>query len=96
MATAAAITLREADPARKLLKERPFASNHTHRLDLAEIGRWSAEEIVDLLKSGSLPDGDVVGAAMADVVEHNSSHWTDDDRKAVVEYIRSLPKRKTP
>lgn len=57
------------------------------------IGGWSEDEIVDLLDSGFLPDGDVVGGAMAEVVENASSHWTDADRAAVAEYLLSLPAR---
>ena len=60
------------------------------------IGKWSVDEIIDLLKSGDLPDGDMVGSAMADVVDNNSSYWTDRDLKAVAEYLLSVPKRKTP
>jgi len=60
------------------------------------IGKWKPDGIVSLLKDGALPDGDVVGGAMADVVEHGSSLWTDADRRAVAEYLISLPARKTP
>lgn len=57
------------------------------------IGDWSKSDIAELLKSGFMPDGDVVGGAMADVVEDSSSHWTDADREAVAEYLISLPAR---
>jgi mono/diheme cytochrome c family protein len=60
------------------------------------IGKWKAGDIVSLLKDGSLPDGDVVGGAMADVVEHSTAHWKDSDRRAVAEYLMSLPPRTMP
>jgi len=67
----------------------PGITQHTKR----GIGGWSKDEIVDLLESGFLPDGDVVGGAMSEVIENSSSHWTEDDRKAVAEYLLSLPAR---
>jgi len=60
------------------------------------IGKWKPDDILALLRDGALPDGDVVGGAMADVVEHGTSLWTDADRRAVVEYLVSLPLRITP
>ncbi len=60
------------------------------------IGKWSETDLLELLESGGLPDGDVIGGAMAEVIEEGSSHWTVQDRKAVVEYLLSLPARATP
>lgn len=60
------------------------------------IGKWSEADLLDLLESGGLPDGDEIGGAMAEVVEEGSGHWTGQDRKAVVEYLLSLPARATP
>lgn len=57
------------------------------------IGGWSKGDITELLNSGFMPDGDVVGGAMAEVVEDSSSHWTDADRAAVAEYLLTLPVR---
>ena len=54
------------------------------------IGRWSSENIVDLLKFGLLPDGDIVGGSMADVVE-NLSVLNTNDMQAIVAYINSIP-----
>lgn len=55
------------------------------------IGDWSASDIAFLLKTGFLPDGDVVGASMADVVNNGTSKLTDEDRKAIVVYLMALP-----
>ena len=60
------------------------------------IGGWSESDVEFALKSGMMPDGDFLGSSMAEVIENSSSHWTESDLKAVTEYLRSLPKRKTP
>ena len=56
------------------------------------IGAWSQDEIVELLKTGFTPEFDAVGGSMVDVVK-NTSQLTDDDRKAMAEYLKSLPPR---
>lgn len=60
------------------------------------IGTWSITDITGLLKTGILPDGDVVGSAMGEVVEHGSSRLTDDDRAAIAAYLKSLPPIENP
>jgi hypothetical protein len=55
------------------------------------IGDWSTTDIAFALQTGILPDGDVLGGAMAEVVEDATSHLTPDDRGAIAEYILSLP-----
>ncbi len=54
------------------------------------IGKWSAEDIVTLLRGGQTPDFDFIGGAMAEVVR-NTSRLTDADRRAIALYLRSLP-----
>src|SRR5690606_30180568 len=54
------------------------------------IGGWSRTDLVFALKTSILPDGDVLGSAMAAVVEDATSHWTDEDLNAVAEYLLSL------
>ena len=56
------------------------------------IGDWSNADIVDLLENGNLPDGDVVGGAMA-AVQENVAKLTDEDRKAIAAYLKALPPR---
>jgi mono/diheme cytochrome c family protein len=65
-----------------------------HRND--GIGLWSAEDMVDFLKTGKLPFGEITDAPMDDVIANSTSHWTDGDLKAVAEYLLSLPERPTP
>jgi mono/diheme cytochrome c family protein len=55
------------------------------------LGGWSPQQIVAVLKSGLLPDGDVVGGGMAEVVRQGTSQLTDDDRMAIASYLKSLP-----
>jgi mono/diheme cytochrome c family protein len=51
------------------------------------IGNWSKTDLTFALKTSILPDGDVLGGAMAEVVRGATSHWTDQDREAVAEYL---------
>ena len=51
------------------------------------IGGWSKTDVTFALKTSILPDGDVLGGAMAEVVDDATSHWTDQDREAVAEYL---------
>ncbi|MEX1107830.1 MAG: cytochrome c [Dongiaceae bacterium] len=54
-------------------------------------GAWSDAEILRVLESGMLPDFDVVGGGMAEVVRNSTSKLTEPDRLAIVAYLRSLP-----
>lgn len=56
------------------------------------IGGWKLEDIAELLKSGSTPDGEFVGKGMAEVVD-GTEKLTDADRHAIAVYIKSLPAR---
>jgi mono/diheme cytochrome c family protein len=55
------------------------------------IGEWSEEEITMFMLDGMLPDGDYAGGAMSDVIDHNTAHLTEDDRRAIAKYLKSLP-----
>ena len=54
------------------------------------IGKWSENDIMNLLRDGQTPDFDFVGGAMAEVVR-KTSRLTDADRRAIALYLRSLP-----
>ncbi len=58
--------------------------------EVSGIGRWSASDLSDLLEIGMYPDGDFVGGSMTDVVDHNTSKLTADDRRAIITYLESL------
>lgn len=54
------------------------------------IGQWNESAIVDLLKTGMLPDGDFVGGAMTEVVNYATSLLDDADLKAIAVYLKSV------
>ena len=55
------------------------------------LGNWSAQDIVDTLKSARNVHAAVIGAAMSDVVVHSTQHLTDDDLAAIAAYLKTLP-----
>jgi mono/diheme cytochrome c family protein len=52
---------------------------------------WSDAELRDVLSSGLLPDGDVLGETMGEVVRNTTSQLTPQDLAALIAYLRSLP-----
>ncbi|MDJ0968309.1 MAG: cytochrome c [Kiloniellales bacterium] len=60
------------------------------------IGEWSDSDITFFLQLGVLPDGDVAGGAMEDVIREGTGHLTDEDRKAIAAYLKSLPEHAGP
>lgn len=54
------------------------------------IGSWSPKDVVRVLRTGQLPDGDFVGSVMGEVV-NGTSKLTDADRQAIAVYLQSLP-----
>lgn len=60
------------------------------------IGEWSEADIAFFLQIGVMPDGDVAGGAMEDVIREGTGHLTDEDRKAIAAYLKSLPERPGP
>ncbi|MEI6985945.1 MAG: cytochrome c [Rhodospirillaceae bacterium] len=55
------------------------------------LGKWSDADLLLLLEIGLLPDGDIIGGSMAEMVRHSTSRLTLADRKAIVAYLRALP-----
>jgi hypothetical protein len=45
----------------------------------------------DVQSSGLLPDGDVLGETMGEVVRNTTSRLTKADLDALIAYLRSLP-----
>lgn len=56
---------------------------------LRGIARWESQEIVDYLQTGR-NDKAAVGGEMTSVVEHSTSHMSDEDLKAVAAYIKFI------
>lgn len=55
------------------------------------MGNWTAEDIVDTLKTARNKHSGVLGEPMQDVVKHSTQNMTDDDLMAMALYIKSLP-----
>ena len=54
---------------------------------------WTADDISYFLADGLLPDGDVVGGSMVEVIEMGTSHLSQTDRDAIAAYLLSLVPR---
>ena len=61
----------------------------------AGIGSYSVGDIEEILNTGTNPDGDSVGGAMAKVVR-STAQLPKDDRAAIAVYIKSLPAVEAP
>jgi len=58
-----------------------------------EFAAWSVEEIATYLKSGAKPDFDAAQGPMDEVIQDATKHLTDDDRRAIALYLKSLDGR---
>ena len=58
--------------------------------DATGVGTWSIGEMVGMMKTGFLPDFDVVGGDMVDV-QRNLARLTGEDQNAMAEYLKTLP-----
>ena len=58
--------------------------------DATGIGKWSLADIETVLLSGKMPDSDMVGSGMYDVV-NGTAKLTPEDRHAIAVYLKSLP-----
>ena len=54
------------------------------------IGDWSVDEIVQYMKTGSIPKSQAAGP-MAEAVDHSLRYVTDEDLRAMAVYLKSLP-----
>ncbi len=55
----------------------------------AKLGKWTAKDIAEMLKTGLTPDGDRPGGPMGEVIRR-TSQLSDEDLAAMAEYIKSL------
>lgn len=55
------------------------------------IGDWSKVDLAWYLETGIKPDGDDTQGLMAEMIEHGYSKLPRADRRAIAEYLRSLP-----
>lgn len=56
------------------------------------LSTWSQEDIVEFLRTGRT-DHTAAFGSMADVVEHSSQYFRDEDLQAIAAYLKSLPAR---
>jgi len=54
------------------------------------LGDWSEKDIAYFLETGEMPEGDSAGGSMARVIR-NTSQLKPEDRRAIAEYLKSLP-----
>ncbi len=73
----------------------PEGTGFVPNLTPARLGKWSENDIVEVLTSGKTPDNNRVGSTMRDVVT-NTAMLPDRDRRAIAIYLKSLPPRPTP
>ena len=55
------------------------------------IGRWSDDDLKELLQSGMLPDSDFVCSEMGEGGDQATNKMSDADINAMIVYLRSLP-----
>ena len=53
--------------------------------------KWGDGELREVLTTGMTPDGDVLAAAMGEVVTNTLSQLTPEDLAAMIAYLRALP-----
>lgn len=51
---------------------------------------YTRDSLAQTLKTGGTPNAGKVGHEMGPVISDETSHWTDDDRKAVADYLLNL------
>jgi mono/diheme cytochrome c family protein len=54
------------------------------------IGNWKETDLVYFLETGTLPDGDVAGGLMGEVIRYGTGKLSAEDRKAMATYLKSL------
>jgi len=55
-----------------------------------DFASWSVDQVAEYLKSGTKPDFDSAQGPMAEVIEDGAKHLSDEDRRAIATYLKSL------
>lgn len=58
---------------------------------VAGIGGWSEEEIVGFLRDGYVAGKGVAAGSMAEAVEHSLRYLSEDDLRAIVAFLKTVP-----
>jgi mono/diheme cytochrome c family protein len=53
------------------------------------VSQWSDGDLLFSMQIGMTPDGDFLGGSMGHVIENSTGKLSDEDLKAVVEYLRN-------
>ena len=53
------------------------------------VSKWSDSDLLFSLQIGMTPDGDFLGGSMGHVIENSTGKLSEEDLKAVVEYLRN-------
>ena len=56
--------------------------------DAAALQKWTEEDFAFFLMLGAKPDGEFVGGEMEQVIEHNTSKLTLEDRQALAAFFK--------
>lgn len=51
---------------------------------------WNELDLMYFLSDGMLPDGDFVGGSMVEVIDHGTVYLSEEDRRAMAEFLFSL------
>lgn len=51
---------------------------------------WTVANMAYALRTGVMPDGDVMGGSMAEVVQYGTSYMEDSDREAIATYLLTV------
>lgn len=70
-------------------KSGPGGKTPSLRADSLARAGYDADSLAQMLTDGFTPSMDVVSGAMGEVVEDETSHWTDEDRAAIAAYLLS-------
>lgn len=62
----------------------------TPNLTPTRLKRWNDRELMEFLRSGATPEGDVPSEVMEEVIRNSTSQLTPADLAALVAYLRSL------
>lgn len=60
------------------------------RGDAYGLASWSKEELAEFFKTGRTNRSAAFGA-MAEVIEHSTQYWNDEDIESIAEYLKTLP-----
>ena len=58
---------------------------------MSGIGAWTDAELMQYLRTGVVKDKASAAGGMAEAIEHSLRHLSEDDLKALVRYLRSVP-----